>query len=498
MTFFHQFSAGSFSAGSVPALRRAILLASAICAVVLVGSPLARAQSNTAQQNARIRLQLKKLLIGDAVSDLGGYDDIEKAITRFQNGDIANCKKYLDDAKKKYPKLSPAEVMLAKLYFYYKRTAQGHAMLEKAVTNDSDDPEAYLLLANFALRGNRTTEAEMVYKHAEGAVAKYSANPKRKRHLQISLYNGVSAVAERRKRWSEAQQSLLKWLHKDIEPDNATAFMRLGLALFHQAKYGPAEKAFKRANGLDKNSLAAEIAMARLYDKKDQRSTAVEWMKKAAVAHAKNSKAHLAIANWALTTNQLDLALKHADEAVRLDKHSLTGKLLRGLVARLRHDLSTAEMFYESAHLQSPGNFTASNNLALVLIEQATAPTRDERDKERAERKRKRAVEFALMNVQRYPVQGNSNNRFESASTLAWIYYKLDRVQDALRALKAVASAGGFSADSAYLAAQIWSDQQSNLEQAKRLLTSALEKEGPFVNRKKARALLDKLIGETK
>ena len=492
MTFLHQFSVGFYSAP-----RRAILLASAVCALVLLGFSSTQAQSSSAQKNAQIRQQLKKVVIGDAVTDLGGYDDVDKAITRFQNGDIANCLKYLKDAKKKYPKLSPAEVMMAKLYLAAKDVARMHGMLEVAIKNDPADPEAYLLLANVALAGRRTTEAEMVYKHAMNLVDGYTANPKRKRNMQIALYNGVSAVAERRERWAEAEQYLVKWLNKDIEPDNATAFMRLGQALFHQDKYEPAERAFKKANSLDEETLAAEVAMGKLYDKKDQRSTAIQKMKEAAAAHAKDVNVHLAIANWALTTNQLDLALKHSDEAVQLDKESLVAKLSRGLVARLRGDLSTAELFYESAHLQSPGNFQASNNLALVLIEQASAPTQDAKDKERAERKKNRAIEFASMNVQRYPVRGNSNYRYESASTLAWVYYKLDRIPEALQALKAVASSGGLSPDSAYLAAQIMADQQNNLDQAKKLLTSALETERPFVNRNKARALLDSLIGAT-
>jgi tetratricopeptide (TPR) repeat protein len=220
--------------------------------------------------------------------------------------------------------------------------------------------------------------------------------------------------------------------------------------------------------------------MGELYERKNQRAEATKYMDLAAKNHPKEMNVRLSITDWAVRTNQTDVALAHAEAAVKLDETSLQAKLARGIVARLRGDPKAAERYFELAHLQSPGAFATSNNLALVLIES------------KDEDKKARAIEFAQMNFQRFPLNGNSQERFEAATTFGWVLYQLGRLNEAEQALQAAAQSGNLSPDAAYYIARIWFEKQK-LEEAQKLLETALEPDVPMVHRKAAVQLLDTL-----
>lgn len=436
---------------------------------------------------------LMKVLIGDAVSNVGSqYDHVKNAITRFRNNDIKNAEAYLGRAKKKFPKLPPEKVMMAKLFFAAKNAAAGRAMLEQAVVFNPSDPEAYLIFAQVALQERRTTSAAVLYATAQQRVEKYTENARRKRKLQIRCLQGLSAVEQTRglvagdkgaANWAAAKKHLDQWIV--LDPDTAVARQHLGQVLFKMKQYREAYTALKKANQLDKETAESEVIMGQLYERDGNRTQATKFMNAAAKSRPKDLKTRLAIANWAISTNQLEVALTHSEAAIKLDPKSLQTKLIRGMVARLRGDSATAERYFEAAHLQAPGNFSTSNNLALVLCEQ--------KDKT----KQSRAVQFAVMNVQRFPTNGNSRVRFEAASTLGWVYYQLGRPNDAAAALQAVLRAGSLGPDSSYYVARILHDQHKN-EQAIKFLERVIKTEAPFVHRKKAQQLLNTLQNKPK
>src|SRR4051794_16582672 len=88
-------------------------------------------------------------LIGDAVSlSNQQYPEVDSAIQRFRNGDAPGAREYLVMAKQKYPKLPPVDLLMAKMWVFFRSGDQARQQLEAAVTNNPTDPEAYLLLAD--------------------------------------------------------------------------------------------------------------------------------------------------------------------------------------------------------------------------------------------------------------------------------------------------------------------------------------------------------------
>src|SRR5207237_10634736 len=109
---------------------------------------------------------------------------------------------------------------------------------------------------------------------------------------------------------------------------------------------------------------------------------------------------------------------------------------------------------------QGQGNFSASNQLALLMADQADAS------------KLPRALEIASSNLQTNP------QNTEAESTLGWVFYKMGKLDDAERHLRASSARGSISRDTAYYIAKLAFDRGLRDESLK-LLRHAVESRGP-------------------
>ena len=133
--------------------------------------------------------------------------------------------------------------------------------------------------------------------------------------------------------------------------------------------------------------------------------------------------------------------------------------------------------------MQSPGNFGASNSLALVLVES------DDKDA------RQRALEMAEVNVAMNN-RDNSPNQVPALTSLAWIYYKLGRQEDAGRILDQIARSNALTSDGKYYVAKLLSDRGER-DTARKILDEVLAAEPMFATRPDAIDLQSKLKKET-
>jgi uncharacterized protein HemY len=186
---------------------------------------------------------------------------------------------------------------------------------------------------------------------------------------------------------------------------------------------------------------------------------------------ADDPKTLAAIALWRLEVDQPDEARKLVDRVatVQPDFPGLVG--LQGLVARHQHDWPAADAAFQQLVSENPADFAASNQLALVLIEQAD------------ESKRRKAAQLAEMNARQYPKSA------EALATLGWIAYRLGQLDNAEQLLRQAASGGQLSAEAAYYLAQVLITRGQN-DEAKALLTGAIAAPGGFAYRVESRRWL--------
>jgi len=417
-----------------------------------------------------------KTLVGKAVSDDSQYKEITSAIERFGNRDLDGCVAILERARNNNPKLPPPGVMMAMLWLSANQLAPARAALEETTVKFSGDPEPYLMLADLAFQERRVTDSSVLFDRATQLTTAFDENPKRKRDFEIRCHAGTAAVAEARGQWETAQKHLTAWLA--LDPDNAGAHFRLGNVLFRIGKETEALDQFKQARKLDANALQPELALARLYDETKKRDVAKKWIESALKAAPDDPAVLLAAAQWYLGQNDLKMAQAIADRVLTLDAKSLDGRIVRGVIARVARDYATAEKFFNEAHVQSPGNFAASNSLALVLIESPDKAAQQ------------RAVEMAEANAARY--REDSPQQINAITSLAWVYYKLGRREDAEKILDQIARNNALTSDGAYYVAKLLADRGEK-DRARTILEEVLTNEAVFATRPDASDLLAKL-----
>ena len=412
-------------------------------------------------------------LVGKAVSDDAQYGDINNAITRFRERDIDGCRALLERARSNNPKLPPPGMMMAVLWLGVNQLPPARTELEDTAVKFPSDPEPYLMLGDLAFQDRRITDADVLFGKATLLTATFTENPKRKRDFEIRCSAGNAAVAEARKQWEKAQEYLTGWL--ELDPDNASGHQRLGIVLFQLNKPQEALEQFREAQKLDSKAVYPELAMARLYDDAKQRDTARKLIDQAVKAAPQDASVLLAAAQWYLGQNDLAAAIINADKALKLDPKGLEGKVVRGAIARVARDYKTAEKLFEEAHVQSPGNFPASNSLALVLIET------DDKDS------RQRALEMAEANVSMH--REGSPQQANALTTLSWVYYKLGRREDAEKILAQISQNNQLTTDGAYYVAKLLVDRGEK-DRARKILEDVLANDAMFATRADAADLL--------
>jgi tetratricopeptide (TPR) repeat protein len=429
---------------------------------------------DAAAKEAILKALTVETLIGDAVSlSNQQYPEVEAAIKRFINSDLAGAREYLEVAKKKYPKLPPTDLTLAKMQVIVRNGQAARAFLEKAVTENPGDPEAYLLLADLAFVEGRVTEAHALFEKAQALTAKFTENEKRKHNFDIRVLAGLAAINERRLQWPEANALLLKWVA--IDPDSAVAHQRLGSTLYRLQKPTEALAEFKKARELDFTSNHPQVWLGQLYTTDNKVAEARKAFEEAYAAEPTLEATARAYAEWLIQQSDLDKAQAVAAAMRKKAPDSVTAILLDGVVAKMRGQNDAAEEALTKVLTLDPNNSIATNLLALILSE----------SKDPA--KLERALGYADRNAKLYSTSTQTN------ITLAWVLYQMGRLQEANQILSQ--GIQNPSADGAYLIARIM-EAQNQPEKAAGLLKAVLDQAGTgvFLYRRDAEALLKKLI----
>lgn len=453
--------------------RRAGSSLRGVCAAVVLAAGVGCGLPNA---DAQVTAQS---LVGKAVSGDAEFQDITAGINRFRDRDIEGCRAMFEKAYSNNSKLPPPGVLMSMLWLSVNQLQPARGELEQTVIDYPTDPEPYLMLGDLAFQERRVTDADTLFSRGVSLTAEFASNPKRKRDFEIRGYAGLAAVAEARKQWAVAEQQLQGWL--GLDPDSASAHQRMGIVQFQLGKPSEALAQFREARSLDDDAVQPELAMARLYDEKKDAEKARRLIELAVESSPQDPAVLLASAQWYLGQNDLAAAKKQTEAALAIDEKSLEAKIVRGAIARVERDYAAAETFFSSAHTQSPLNFPASNSLALVLIESED------------DESRQRALEMAEGNVALH--RENSPQQVNALTTLAWVFYKLGRREDAEQILTQISQSNQLTSDGAYYVARLLADRGES-QRARTILEQVLTQEPVFATRADAQELFDTLSSE--
>jgi tetratricopeptide (TPR) repeat protein len=402
--------------------------------------------------------------------------EIEEATESFRKQDFDGSYRLLQEAVRKNPDLAPARLLLAKFFLQAEQPDAARIVLEQAVAENPGHPEAYLIFGSGAIQQGRLSDAALNFEKALLLARSEQLSAGARRNYQIAGQKGLAAVAERRNDWLAAETALTAFL--ELEPRTGQARRRLGLVLFRRGNSDQAARELEKASADDASLEPAAITLAWLWTEEGNLKKAEESLERAVKNDPKSPRPRLSLAAWLLEQNRSEEAQRQAEAAAKLGPETVEGRALRGLIAWHRKDYMEAERVFLALYLESPGQITFRNQLTLALAEQKN------------DLKRRRAFDLAEVNLQLDP------NSAESLAAFGVVCYRLDKMEDAEKALRAALATGTARADTAYYLARVLTDRGQH-EEAKQLLKLSLETTGRFAFRKEAQEYLGQLARKT-
>jgi len=396
----------------------------------------------------------------------------EKVLALFKAQKFDEAYKELQAAAKANPKSAPPRVTLSNLFFQAREGAAARSQLELAAAEDPKHPEVYLLNASYAFGEGRLTDTIMSCQVALQLSTDPKWDPDQRKRYTREARIGLAAAFEARRDWNSAKENLSAVLVDD--PKNGSTRQRLGTVIFFLGRPEDAFSEFQTASKDDPASDLPELRMSALYGGQNDSAKAEDWLKKAVATYPNDAKTHRAYASFLLDAGNSDAALLYVESSTKLDQNNPETIALRGLLARYRKDLATAETIFDALNRDRPGATFAAWNLALVLAET--------NNKE----KHRRAIEIAEAEVRK------NQKSAEGFAILGWCYYKAGRLDDAEKAIVAATQAGAVSRDAAYFLARILTDKQ-RFEDAHKVLKGAADARGGYVYKAEAAALLKEI-----
>ncbi|QDU97027.1 tetratricopeptide repeat protein [Lignipirellula cremea] len=404
------------------------------------------------------------------------YAPVEQAIGAYLQGDLQGAMTRLAAARKAAPELPPAAVMLAQIHFGAGRIAAGQQALEQAVTDEPEDPEAYLIFGELALAEQRAAIADTLAQRALLLCEGSTLSEKRLAGIRLNAYGVQLQTSLQRERWKTAEKFARAML--SIDPQSTRARTSLGRALFLQGDLRAAFDTFKLLHEQQAGGLLPEVSMGLLYEELTQRGDptkrdSARRAMEAALAKAPDDlTVRLVVARWAIDACELDLAQQCVDAAIQLESGSFEALRLAGLLARLQGDPAAAVASLQAAHIRSPVDLPVLTQLVLALADQKT--------------EQKLSLEYGQLALRLASVSEGPPSR-EATVAWAWALHQAGRPHEAAAALPGALS-GPLTGEFAYLAAALLAGQGDN-RTAQLLLQPLLAKDACFPHRADAETL---------
>ena len=399
----------------------------------------------------------------------------KEAFEKFSRSDIAGALDDLNRMAADDPMMIPPRLILAQWFTQAKNPSAVRLSLEKAVEETPDDPEAYILLAENALRQGEWAAADLLLGQAEILLEEEDTvpNPQRRHGLTVSLRKNEVVLCQARENYS-AMQRYLADLWKLGEKTPETCKM-IGVSYFHLGDTAKARQWFAQGYKISpETELTADEMMARLYLAAGDRPRAQEALD-AALAADPDSHAALNLSLvLALGSGDAARVKGHADRLRAADPHDPAAVKTCGIAALYLADYARAEALFREGLRRQPDNGEMQNGLVLALSEQ--------NDPEKI----RQAVQIATVNQQR-----QSDNR-EYLATLGWALFKAGETDRALEVLQHTAADGKVNSQTAYYLGEVL-NAKGRTDDAKRMLGAALSGTAPFAKRAAAEELLKKI-----
>jgi tetratricopeptide (TPR) repeat protein len=312
--------------------------------------------------------------------------------------------------------------------------------------------------------------AEKRYKDAQDYLTKLIEN---KKDLAIPGYIRLAAMNAEQRKFREARQfyeSALK-----INPDYYQAaegyvLMEVASGRTPQALAWAQNRTKERPEDPSSMALLAEV-----YNESKRYNDAIEAFKNAARIAPQWDQPYVRIMQiYNAQLNKPEEAVKYLKESWDDNPTVFTPAVILAAYYESVKQYVEAEALYREVLAKNPDIIAVNNNLAYTITLHDATP-------ERLEEAREMAYKAAASNTP------------ETLDTLGWVYYKLNKLPEALETINKAYEAGGSNSPVISYHLAIVHDAMGNKEEAKKILAELLDKFEDFEGKEEAAALLKQL-----
>ena len=423
----------------------------------------------------------KKSETASDAESLKKIPEIEEGQQLFAKGDFLKAKDKFLEARKNNPQIQPGNLFMAHMFsasgnFHLKETRY---WLEQAVFEAPDDPEAYLLLGNYAVSEGRLVEARLLTEKSSELMKNFPQDSSRSKPLQITFQSLCALIAISQENWDVAKEHLLKM--QTLDPDSPKSYFELGNISFRQDKLDESLKYYEEAFQKGAKIQAPKLIIAQKLQASGKQEEASQYLNESLDTLERPDDIRLA-AEFFLRWGDLDQAEKLTQKAVELEPKHVNNLILQGTIALFKKDYPAAEQLFQDVILIAPLNLLAKQGLACALAESSD------------QAKQERAIAYAGDIVQNSPP--NSPQRANSIAVLLWTHFKAGHQHEIeVMARPLLENRTELNSLGLYYLAEILVSLKYD-DIAKELLQTAIDRNDNFFKKAEAETLLQKLQPE--
>ena len=410
----------------------------------------------------------------DATDDKATPSGIQQAMTFYMDGDFDRAKVVLADACRENPNLPPPGIILTQFAVNMKQENRVRYWLDVTAWEYPDDPEAYLLLADFAVNEGRLTEAKTLVEKSISLFGNIASNTERASVLEMLAESVQGRICQQWEDWDTARTHFEKLLANNAE--NADLLARLGFITANQGKYDDAISYYQKAITAGAKIPAPKLMVSQIADQQDKTDIADKYFSEAMQASEVDPESTRIAVQIQLRRGNIEQAETFLTRAAKAEPDNLENLLLAGTISMFKKDYKSAETQFQKAILITPNSYGAMHGLALALAELE------------GELNKERALTYAKNNVK------NSGESTDSVATLAWVFFKSGKLVEAEYFANYVLNSGDLTPLNAYFLAEIMA-AKGQPEKSLILLQIANASKTNFMKKAEAETLQKKLAG---
>ena len=398
--------------------------------------------------------------------------DIERALELYRQNDFEQAKALLKKICRADPKLPPPGIFLVQFAIAAGQSDRIRFWLDQATWDHPDDPEAYTLLAEFAINDGRLAEAKLLVEKGVSLLENIASNEDRRQSIENSADSVQGRLYQIRGDWDQARSFFESLAARD--KDNADIFARLGFVAANQQLYDKAVANFQQAIDKGAKLPVPKLIVSQIADQQGKTDVADKFFNEVMKATDIDAESIRIAVQIQLDRGNIAEAEKFHQQAIKSEPDNIDNVLQAGMIDLYKKDYPAAEKRFQDAILINPDSYAAAQGLAQALVEQDDSL------------KKERALAYAKSNVQKY------GETTDAVATLAWVCFKSDKMVEAEYLVNLALGGGELSPLSAYYFAEITA-AVGQTDKAGLLAKIAAGSKSHFMKKAEAEALLKKL-----